>query len=1007
MKKVNEIILDGVSYEIEDKSAKESITALGSEVENLKDKDASLEDSINSVISTTQVLQNKFNTLNGEGEGSIKSVVEKEVKNITTVDPEVFETIESVSDWMENDTTGSAALIQEVSEISEKLDETCTVRFDRIQESEVSINTGVANVIKEIIYYKPENTFIASNGANYYDSWEGKDEYIGEDGIRKDKVYLCNGEVYIWDGNYQTLIGSKSSIIESHFSHVFEKESTIIWFNQPFSIGRLVVKAESDKPFTKYLNGNIRLSSGKYIYPTLYFKDGAGIYIYDSDEGGTLENFGFMRPEDAEGYNISFTVWSINRQYSYLYENIDLLSNDVAGLADEIGEIKTAIKSGRLSLEVKKIKDAVCDIDYKAAEDIGTLYNNRNAQINDNGGLNYTTGDDQYKCLVVEDASLYAGKSLRVFCSSYKSKKFGNGYICVDAGGEVIEQYNADSDYLVNDYVYFIVPNSTDKIYTNTIGVDLQPSATILEEELSPKANELTLSLFKSFGVIGDSYASGELWWQENGSWKFQDNYDISWGQQLGRKMGCSCSNYSFSGLTTRTWLASSNGLSKLKSEPGKDLYYLVLGLNDSYSLGIDYLGTIEDITDFDSRSEYRDTFYGNYGKIIENIKEHSPSAKIVMVTMSGDDSKKLQFNDAMIDIACHYGIPYIEQNDDLFFRSNTYSDMIYGHPTALGYSGMANAIERLMLKCIKNNYTYFRSSYSGVAASANDLTFYVGYGKNDGVNYFSSLTDCLYSIQKYDALKTVHIQEGIYDVLAELGGMDYINSKSTDTDRWEDVQPVADNVRIIGHGRVTVLFNLDVTEYKHYWLFSALNVRGDVYIENIEIQSSNCRYSIHDESGALYTHTKHEYNNVRCTQSGSAGGQTYGSGYSYYVTAKFKDCIFARKGAGNMNNSWSCHSGTGLSLSFENCIITTESSANAMRISQGGSAKIDVLVAGSYISDGITLREESNSQTAVCKTNIRIINSYYNNSVDNQYSTSDCNILEYNTNGMISILGE
>lgn len=221
----------------------------------------------------------------------------------------------------------------------------------------------------------------------------------------------------------------------------------------------------------------------------------------------------------------------------------------------------------------------------------------------------------------------------------------------------------------------------------------------------------ISLSMFEKFGVIGDSYASGALFF--NGQEK--DDYAHSWGQIMARRLGTTCTNYSRGGLTTRSWLTDSKGLSLLLNSDAEDIYYLALGINDYYSLGSSYLGSIEDITSHSSYTDYADSFYGNYGRIIEQIKAHAPNAKIVMFTMSlySATSAKEAFNNAIKEIANHYGLPYINQDDDLFFTSVFFnSTKVEGHPIAITYSGMACAFERLLCDCIKNNVAYFENTF-------------------------------------------------------------------------------------------------------------------------------------------------------------------------------------------------------------------------------------------------------------------------------------------------------
>ena len=216
------------------------------------------------------------------------------------------------------------------------------------------------------------------------------------------------------------------------------------------------------------------------------------------------------------------------------------------------------------------------------------------------------------------------------------------------------------------------------------------------------KLNEtISLSLFSKFGIVGDSFASGEV---SNESGVLKDNYSGSWGQILARKLGTTCVNFSEGGLTTRTWQTSTKGLTLLKSTEKQQVYYLALGINDIYSGGTSYLGVESDI------ESGADTFYGNYGKIINEIKSYSPNSKIIMFTTAFEGETENAYNEAIIKIANHYKLPYVVQLDDEFFKSAFYlKNMVSNHPIAIVYSGMANAFERLIQKCVIDNIEYFK----------------------------------------------------------------------------------------------------------------------------------------------------------------------------------------------------------------------------------------------------------------------------------------------------------
>ena len=221
----------------------------------------------------------------------------------------------------------------------------------------------------------------------------------------------------------------------------------------------------------------------------------------------------------------------------------------------------------------------------------------------------------------------------------------------------------------------------------------------------------ISLSMFQKFGVVGDSYASGALFYDN----KEKDDYAHSWGQILARKLGTVCTNYSKGGLSTRTWLTDSKGLPLVLASEAEEIYYLVLGINDYYSLGTAYLGSISDITSHTSYTDYADSFYGNYGRIIEQIKAYAPYAKIIMFSIAGigENAVRDSYNDAIIEIANHYSIPYIVLNDDQFFLSDFYNQTkVEGHPIAITYSGMAEAFERLLISCIRNNVAYFKNTF-------------------------------------------------------------------------------------------------------------------------------------------------------------------------------------------------------------------------------------------------------------------------------------------------------
>ena len=223
----------------------------------------------------------------------------------------------------------------------------------------------------------------------------------------------------------------------------------------------------------------------------------------------------------------------------------------------------------------------------------------------------------------------------------------------------------------------------------------------IENETINETINDFTpsFSMFEKFGVIGDSYASGEV--AING---YIDYYNVSWGQILARMCGNKCINFSSGGLSTKTWLTHEKGLNLLNSSEPQQLYICALGINDYTRLGESYLGTIGDI------ETKANSFYGNYAKIIEAVKTKAPNSKIIMLTTTEITDIATKYNNAIINIANHYNIPYLVQNDDPFFATPFYrNNMVNGHPLAIVYSSMAKTFRRMIEKCMYDNLSYFR----------------------------------------------------------------------------------------------------------------------------------------------------------------------------------------------------------------------------------------------------------------------------------------------------------
>ena len=222
------------------------------------------------------------------------------------------------------------------------------------------------------------------------------------------------------------------------------------------------------------------------------------------------------------------------------------------------------------------------------------------------------------------------------------------------------------------------------------------------------EASYITTGCYKTFGVIGDSYASGETYY--NGS--YHDNYYQSWGQVLARKLGNSCTNFSKGGATTRSWLTDNTGLPKLENSTACDLYWCALGINDASKLGNAYLGTIDDMhTDYTTNP---DTFCGNYGRIIGNILKKNKNATIILTNIVLTGSPYDSFSAAIKEIAKKAGVMFIDTHSGFFTSSAFKNTMVSGHPTNQTYTGMANMYDELFSKNYEQYHDYLFEKYGG-----------------------------------------------------------------------------------------------------------------------------------------------------------------------------------------------------------------------------------------------------------------------------------------------------
>lgn len=225
----------------------------------------------------------------------------------------------------------------------------------------------------------------------------------------------------------------------------------------------------------------------------------------------------------------------------------------------------------------------------------------------------------------------------------------------------------------------------------------------------------IDLSLFQSIGIIGDSYASGELQKvdSEGNRTGWKDLFDISWGQIMGRNCGVEVTNYSVGGIQFGNWIYNGNCGVKFENDinsgNAKELYVCALGLNEVWN----EIGTPND-------EAGANTVYGHIKQFMAFVmpKIRANNSKLIMSTIMPNQvtntnfpvDKVKQINEAIKYCSAENLVPVIEQKQNEYFKSDYYCNyMTYAHPNAASCAGMAGAYEDMIKECsVYHKYDYF-----------------------------------------------------------------------------------------------------------------------------------------------------------------------------------------------------------------------------------------------------------------------------------------------------------
>lgn len=156
-----------------------------------------------------------------------------------------------------------------------------------------------------------------------------------------------------------------------------------------------------------------------------------------------------------------------------------------------------------------------------------------------------------------------------------------------------------------------------------------------------PAVNGGLCRIFRTVACVGDSLASGEFEaLSDEGVVGCHDMYEYSWGQHMARAAGIKVYNFSAGGMTAYQYV---NSFAELNGMWDRDklaqCYIIALGVND-WGFSDRPHGSAEDINLKNWRNN-KQTFAGDYARIICRYKEMQPDARFFLVTAPKNEKDK------------------------------------------------------------------------------------------------------------------------------------------------------------------------------------------------------------------------------------------------------------------------------------------------------------------------------------------------------------------------------
>lgn len=265
---------------------------------------------------------------------------------------------------------------------------------------------------------------------------------------------------------------------------------------------------------------------------------------------------------------------------------------------------------------------------------------------------------------------------------------------------------------------------------------------------------------------------------------------------------------------------------------------------------------------------------------------------------------------------------------------------------------------------------------------------------KKDGTGDFTTIKGAVDSISdaSIDNGYDIHIYNGTYDVIEELGGQNYINSITSSQSSINTGIKLPPFVNLIGIGEVYITaYGDNYTPNNNFGnLFSPINVQGSNILKNLHIWVNNCRYAVHDETNGDYKFSRKTRKVIGCdirhngnSQVSWSSPNAYAVGFDSGDEFNFENC-YMYSGAGNALSFHDRASDVESTLiNITSCNLNSQS-MNTLKFGSVGSAYHYVNLNDTYINKGIQLLHESGGSWCnfILKgnTNKEIVASYKNN---------------------------